>query len=68
MGCLNHPNIVRLICSHRDSDERAIVMEYILINRDVFMRQRVAGSNTGGFPFTPIAALDTISQIASSME
>jgi hypothetical protein len=43
-------------------------MEYMPIKPDVFMRQRVAGSNTGGFPFTPIAALDTISQIASSME
>jgi serine/threonine protein kinase len=43
-------------------------MEYMPINLDVFMRQRVAGSNTGGFPFTPIAALDTVSQIASTME
>ncbi len=68
MACLNHPNIVKFICCHRDSDERAIVMEYMPINVDVFMRQSVAGSNTGGFPFTPIAALDKISQIASSME
>ncbi len=68
MACLNHPNIVKFICRHRDSDERAIVMEYMPINLDVFIRQRVAGSNTGGFPFTPTAALDTIPQITSSME
>jgi serine/threonine protein kinase len=62
MACLNHPNIVKFTCCHRDSDERAIVMEYMPINLDVFIRQR------GGFPFTAISALDTVSQITSIME
>jgi tRNA A-37 threonylcarbamoyl transferase component Bud32 len=67
MACLNHPNVVKFICCHRDSDERAIVMEYMPMNLRDFINQRVASSNTG-FPFTPMAALDTISQIASGME
>jgi tRNA A-37 threonylcarbamoyl transferase component Bud32 len=67
MASLNHPNVVKFICCHRDSDERAIVMEYMPMNLQVFINQRVASSNTG-FPFTPMAALDMISQIASGME
>jgi serine/threonine protein kinase len=47
--------------------ERAIVMEYVPTNLQEFIEQRVASSNTR-FPFTPMAALDMISQIASGME
>jgi hypothetical protein len=67
LACLNHPNVVKFICCHRDSDERAIVMEYMPMNLQDFIKQRDASSNTG-FPFTPMAALDMISQIASGME
>jgi serine/threonine protein kinase len=67
MAALNHPNVVKFICCHRDSDERAIVMEYMPMNLQGFINQRVASSNTG-FPFTPMAALDMISQIASGMK
>jgi tRNA A-37 threonylcarbamoyl transferase component Bud32 len=67
MACLNHPNVVKFICCHRDSDEQAIVMEYMPMNLQGFINQRVTSSNTG-FPFTPMAALDMISQIASGME
>jgi len=67
MASLNHPNVVRFICCHRDMKERAIVMEYVPTNLHEFIKQRVASSNTG-FPFTPMAALDMISQIASGME
>jgi serine/threonine protein kinase len=67
MACLNHPNVLKFICCHRDSDERAIVMEYMPMNLQDFINRRVASSNTG-FPFTPMAALDMISQIASGME
>jgi hypothetical protein len=67
MAYLNHPNVVKFICCHRDSDERAIVMEYLPTNLQDFIKQRVASSNTG-FPFTPMAALDMISQIASGMK
>ncbi|CAK9198470.1 unnamed protein product [Sphagnum jensenii] len=67
MASLNHPNVVRFICCHRDMKERAIVMEYVPTNLHEFIEQRVASSNTG-FPFTPMAALDMISQIASGME
>ncbi len=67
MASLNHPNVVRFICCHRDMKERAIVMEYVPTNLNEFIEQRVASSNTG-FPFTPMAALDMISQIASGME
>jgi tRNA A-37 threonylcarbamoyl transferase component Bud32 len=67
MACLNHPNVVKFICCHRDLKERAIVMECVPTNLHEFIEQRVASSNTG-FPFTPMAALDMISQIASGME
>ncbi|CAK9198387.1 unnamed protein product [Sphagnum troendelagicum] len=67
MASLNHPNVVKFICCHRDSNERAIVMEYMPMNLQDFINQRVASSNTG-FPFTPMAALDMISQIASGMK
>ncbi|CAK9198464.1 unnamed protein product [Sphagnum troendelagicum] len=67
MAYLNHPNVVKFICCHRDSDERAIVMEYMPTNLQDFINERFASSNTG-FPFTPMAALDMISQIASGMK
>ncbi|CAM6029948.1 unnamed protein product [Sphagnum balticum] len=67
MASLNHPNVVRFMFCHRDMKERAIVMEYEPTNLQEFIEQRVASSNTR-FPFTPMAALDMISQIASGME
>jgi hypothetical protein len=61
MICLNHPHVVRLICCHQDSTKCSIVMELMPTN----LERYIAGRK---YPFTPQAAVDIMSQIASGME
>ncbi|CAM6036325.1 unnamed protein product [Sphagnum compactum] len=70
MAYLNHPHVVKFICCqrHEDSKEWAIVMEYMPMNLQEFIDQHVDSSHTRKFPFTPMAALHIISQIASGMD
>lgn len=70
MARLNHPHVVKFICCqrHEDSKEWAIVMEYMPMNLEEFIKQHVRSSDTREFPFTPMAALHIISQIASGMD
>ncbi|CAK9870617.1 unnamed protein product [Sphagnum jensenii] len=70
MAYLNHPHIVKFICCqrHEDSEELAIVMEYMPMNLQAFIKRHVDSSHTRKFPFTPMAALHIISQIASGMD
>jgi serine/threonine protein kinase len=43
-------------------------MEYMPMNLEEFIKQHVRSSDTREFPFTPMAALHIISQIASGMD
>jgi serine/threonine protein kinase len=61
---LNHPHVVRLICCHQDSTKCSIVMELMPTNLERHIAER-KGSHK---PFTPHAAVDVMSQIASGME
>jgi serine/threonine protein kinase len=63
---LNHPHLVRLICCHvnRDSTECSIVMELMPKTLERHIAERKASHK----PFTPQAAVDVMSQIASGME
>jgi serine/threonine protein kinase len=67
MTSLNHPNVVEFICSDQESNRQAIVMEYMPMNLQYFIEQCVPSRDTG-FPFSRLAALDMISQIACAME
>jgi hypothetical protein len=64
MVLLNHPNVVRLICCHQDSTKCSIVMELMPTNLQTHIKERKASHK----PFTPQAAVDVMSQIASGME
>jgi hypothetical protein len=61
---LNHPNVVRLICCHQDSTKCAILMELMPTN----LERHIAERKFSHKPFTPQAAVDVMSQIASAME
>ncbi|CAK9211409.1 unnamed protein product, partial [Sphagnum troendelagicum] len=61
---LNHPHLVRLICCHQDSTECSIVMELMPTNLERHIVERKLSHK----PFTPQAAVDVMSQIASAME
>jgi serine/threonine protein kinase len=61
---LNHPNVVRLICCHQDSTKSSIVMELMPTNLERHIKERKASQK----PFTPQAAVDVMSQIASGMQ
>jgi hypothetical protein len=61
---LNHPHVVRLMCCHQDSTKCSIVMELMPTNLERHIAKRKASHK----PFTPQAAVDVISQIASGME
>jgi hypothetical protein len=61
---LNHPHVVRLICCHQDSTKRSIVMELMPTN----LERHIAKQKASHKPFTPQAAVDVMSQIASGME
>jgi len=58
---LNHPHVVRLICCCQDSTKPSILMELMPTNLERYIR----GCK---YPFTPLAAVDVMSQIASGME
>jgi serine/threonine protein kinase len=64
MVCLNHPNVVRVICCHQDSTKASIVMELMPTNLERHIKERKASHK----PFTPQAAVDVMSHIASGME
>jgi serine/threonine protein kinase len=64
MVCLNHPNVVRLICCHQDRTKASIVMQLMPTNLERHIAERKASHK----PFTPQAAVDVMSQIASGME
>jgi serine/threonine protein kinase len=74
MANLNHPHVIKFICCQRDEDSKecAIVMEYMPMNLQEFIerhvKQHVVSNHTRRFPFTPMAALHIISQIASGMD
>jgi serine/threonine protein kinase len=61
---LNHPNVVRLICCHQDSTKASIVMELMPTNLEKHIKERKDSHK----PFTPQAAVDVMSQIASGMQ
>ncbi|CAN5973072.1 unnamed protein product [Sphagnum jensenii] len=61
---LNHPHVVRLICCHQDSTKCSIVMELMPTN----LERHIAERKDSDKPFTPQAAVDVMSQIASGME
>jgi hypothetical protein len=61
---LNHPHVVRLICWHQDSTKCSIVMELMPTN----LQRHIAERKVLHKPFTPEAAVDVMSQIASGME
>jgi hypothetical protein len=61
---LNHPHIVRLICCHQASTQCSIVMELMPTN----LERHIAVRKFSHKPFTPQAAVDVMSQIASAME
>jgi serine/threonine protein kinase len=61
---LNHPHIVRLICCHQDSTKCSIVMELMPTNLERHIRAQKLSQK----PFTPQAAVDVMSQIASGMK
>jgi serine/threonine protein kinase len=61
---LNHPNVVRVICCHQDSTEASIVMELMPTNLEKHIKERKDSHK----PFTPLAAVDVMSQIASGMQ
>jgi len=58
---LNHPHVVQLICCCQDSTKPSILMELMPTNLERYIRGRK-------YPFTPLAAVDVMSQIASGME
>ncbi|CAM6047153.1 unnamed protein product [Sphagnum compactum] len=61
---LNHPHVVRVICCHQDRTKASIVMELMPTNLERHIAERKASHK----PFTPQAAVDVMSQIASGME
>jgi hypothetical protein len=61
---LNHPHVVRLICCQGDSTKCSIVMELMATD----LRSHIAERKVLHKPFTPQAAVDVMSQIASGME
>jgi tRNA A-37 threonylcarbamoyl transferase component Bud32 len=61
---LNHPHVVRLIFFHQDSTKCSIVMELMPTNLERHIEERKVSHK----PFTPQAAVDVMSQIASAME
>jgi serine/threonine protein kinase len=69
MTSLSHPNVVKFKNQECDqeSNQQAIVMEYMPMNLQHFIEQCVASSDTG-FPFSRLAELDMISLIACAME
>jgi hypothetical protein len=64
MARLNHPHVVQLICCHQDSTKCSIVMELMPTNLERYIAERKFSHK----PFTPQAAVDVMSQIASGME
>jgi serine/threonine protein kinase len=61
---LNHPNVVQLICCHQDCIKASIVMELMPTNLEKHIKERKDSHK----PFTPQAAVDVMSQIASGMQ
>jgi serine/threonine protein kinase len=61
---LNHPHVVRMLFCHQDSTKCSIVMELMPTNLERHIQERKVSHK----PFTPQAAVDVMSQIASAME